>query len=151
MATPQEISFKISHCVAELRPVINDMPKAQALEIIEDYCIRVGLNYKNIARILGYEFRKKPAQKIKAPKSDLQIQKWIPQSKFKNNRPRIKQLFKDDKERNLFYSMLHWAKKSGNASYYNEFKSLSLDEKYEWIKKNKETILNFSVKKHKHK
>lgn len=154
----------------ELRPGIKDLPKAQAITLIENTCIRYRLPYNHIAPMLGFELRDennvpekktvKPTPKSiipTAPKKEPcsnAIEKKIERKKItfsqktKIKKPTIKDLFADNGERIRFYGMLHYLKSCG-VGLHSEFTSLAKEKRYEWIKNNKDKVLNYSANKHK--
>lgn len=135
MPTPQEISYKISHCIAEIRPKIKDLPRKEAIRIIEEAAAVYHLNYKNLARILGFEFRIKTAivkqAKVYKPKNNI--------DKPKANL--IKDLFRNQNEYACFNAKLYLMKKYGGYALYEEYASTKRGERYEWIKNNKDAVL----------
>jgi hypothetical protein len=153
----------------ELRPGIKDLPKAQAITLIENTCIRYRLPYNHIAPMLGFDLRDEPNVIEKktakptpksiiptAPKKEscsnatekLERKKITFSQKTKIKKPSIKDLFADNSERIRFYGMLHYLKSCG-VGLHSEFTSLPKEKRYQWIKENKDKVLKYSANKHK--
>lgn len=145
MATPQEISFITSNCLMELRPRIKDLPKEMAIPLIDAACLRYQLPFNHIAPLLGFDLRDEPVTEVKKKERKKITFAKKSETNSKIKKPSISSLFADNAERIRFYGMLHYLKSRG-IGLHDEFISVAKENRYQWIKLHKDTVLNYSLK-----
>jgi Fe2+ transport system protein B len=126
-------SAKIHEHIRELLPVIRDLSQKDAIRLIEEYCAEHKLNVILIKRILDIKWKhlkpvKQNSKSMGCPPTD--------HSAKQKKGYFIQELFTNENERTYFLEILR-----KNKELHHEYKQLKTkQEKYDWIKANKELV-----------